>query len=103
MEATIGTRKFFDPCSVFYRFHPSPEMVQLSKWLRALSTDQKHHKSHKTLPSVRLVNPGWAMKFPWLTKVLERRMRAIVVVGDPRGWVNAQRMASRNPRGWYTS
>ncbi|XP_078367452.1 dermatan-sulfate epimerase-like protein [Oculina patagonica] len=95
VEATKSARKFLEPCSVFYRFHPSPETTQLSKWFRALSTDLKSvfpdlpKKNQKALPSVRLEDPGWAMKFPWLKNILERRMRAIIVVRDPRGWVNA--------------
>ncbi|XP_078365141.1 dermatan-sulfate epimerase-like protein [Oculina patagonica] len=95
LDATNGARKFLDPCSVFYRFHPSLETIQLSKWFRALSKDPKGvfpnlpKNQQEALPSVRLIDPGWAMKFPWLTKVLGPRMRAIVVVRDPRGWVNA--------------
>ena len=34
-------------------------------------------------------DPGWTMKFPWLRKVLESGFRAVVVVRDSRGWVNA--------------
>ena len=95
IEATKGARQFLDPCSAFYRFHPTPDTLHLNKWFRALSKDLKSvfpnlaEKYEKALPSVRLVDPGWAMKFPWLTKVVEPRMRAIVVVRDPRGWVNA--------------
>ncbi len=95
VEATKSARRFLEPCSVFHRFHASPETTQLSKWFRALSKDLKSvfpdlpKKHQNSLPSVRLEDPGWAMKFPWLTSVLERRMRAIVVVRDPRGWVNA--------------
>lgn len=95
VEPTRVARKFLDPCSVFSRFHPSPEATRLRSWLRTLSKDPRvvfpnlPKKHHKALPSVRFVDPGWAMKFPWLTKVLESRFRAVVVVRDPRGWVNA--------------
>ena len=95
VNSTRVARNFLDPCSVFSRFHPSPEAMQLKTWLRALSKDPKAvfpdlpEKYHKALPSVRLIDPGWAMKFPWLRKVLESRFRAVVVVRDPRGWVNA--------------
>lgn len=90
-----GAGKFLDPCSAFLRFHPSAEASRRNKWFRALSKDPKRvfpnlpKESHNALPSVRLVDPGWSMKFRWLEKILEQRMRAIVVVRDPRGWVNA--------------
>ena len=95
VEPARVARKFLDPCSVFSRFHPSPDAMWLRSWLRALSKDPRAVSSdlpkdyHKALPSVRFTDPGWAMKFPWLRKVLESRFRAVVVVRDPRGWVNA--------------
>ena len=67
----------------------------LRSWLRALSKDPRAvftdlpERFHKALPSVRFLDPGWAMKFPWLRKVLESRFRAAVVIRDPRGWVNS--------------
>ena len=95
VESRRVARKFLDPCSVFSRFYPSPEAMRLRRWLRALSKDPRDafpdlpEKYHKALPSVRFTDPGWAMKFSWLSKVLESRFRAVVVVRDPRGWVNA--------------
>ena len=95
VEAGRSAKKFLDPCSAFQRFRPSSEGVQISKWLRGLAKDPKGVlpnlplKFHKALPAVRLVDPGWGVKLPGLSKVLEQRMRSIVVVRDPRGWVNA--------------
>ena len=95
VEPTKVARKFLDPCSVFSRFHPSPEAKRLKSWLKALSKDPRTvfqnlpKKHHKALPSVRFADPGWIMKFPWLKKVLGSRPLAVVVVRDPRGWVNA--------------
>ena len=95
VEPTRVTGKFLDPCFVFSRFHPSPEAMRMRSWLRALSKDPRsvfpdlRKKHHKTLPSVRFADPGWAMKFPWLRKVLKTRFLAVVVIRDPRGWVNA--------------
>ncbi|KAL9974976.1 hypothetical protein ACROYT_G012088 [Oculina patagonica] len=92
---TTNSRKFLDPCAVFYRFHLSP------KWLRTLFKDLKSvfpilaEKHHDALPSIRLEDPGWAMKFPLLTKVLGARMRAIVVVRDPRGIKSASKKTRR--------
>jgi len=95
VERARVARKFLDPCSVFSRFHPFPEAKRLRSWLRALSRDPRAvfpnlpKKHHKALPSVRFADPGWAMKFPWLRKVLESRVLAVVVVREPMGWVNA--------------
>jgi len=95
VEPTRVAHKFLDPCSIFSHFHPSPDTMRLRSWLRALSKNPKAvfpdlpKRYHKALSSVRFTDPGWAMKFPWLRKVLETRFRAIVVVRDPRGWVNA--------------
>lgn len=92
VESTTVVHKFLDPCSVFSLFHPSTDAMGLRSWLRALSKDPRTvfpdlHK--KALPSVRFTDPGWAIKFSWLRKVLKSRFRAAVVVRDPRGWVNA--------------
>ena len=95
VEPARVERKFMDPCFVFSRFHSSPEALRMRSWLRALFKDPRsvfpdlRKKYHKALPSVRFKEPGWAMKFPWLRKVLETRFLAVVVVRDPRGWVNA--------------
>ena len=95
IEPMRVVRKFLDPCSVFSRFHPSPEAMRLRRWFRTLSKDPRAvfpnlpKKHQKALPSVRFADPGWAMKFPWLRKVLESRFLAVVVVREPRAWVNA--------------
>ena len=95
VESTTVLRKFLDPCSVFSLFHHSTDAMGLRSWLRALSKDPRAvfpdlpKEYRKALPSVRFKDPGWAMNFPWLRKVLESRFRAVVVVRDPRGWVNA--------------
>ena len=95
VESTRVAHTFLDPCSIFSSFHPSPETERLKSWLRALSKNPRAvfpdlpKKCHKALPSVRFTDPGWAMTFPWLRKVLGSRFRAFVVVRDPRGWVNA--------------
>ena len=89
-----STHKFMNPCAVYARFLPSSDTNKVKKWLRALSEDPKGFlphlakRSRKTLPSVRLGDPGWGMKLTWLRKVVGPRMRAVVVVRDPRGWVN---------------
>ena len=90
-----SVRKFLEPCEVYSRFLPTSDATHLRKWLKALSKDPKlvqpnlPKKSYKALPSVRLGNPGWSMKLGWLRKVAGSRMRAVVVIRDPRGWVNA--------------
>ena len=95
VEPTTAAHTFLDPCSIFSSFHPSSEAERLKTWLRALSKTPRAvfpdlpKRYHKVLPSVRFTDPGWAMKFPWLRKVLGSRFRAAVVVKDPRGWVNA--------------
>ena len=95
VESTSAARNFLDPCSVFSLFQPSTDAMKLRSWLSALSKDPRAvftdlpKRYHKALPSVRFLDPGWAMKFPWLRKVLESRFRAAVVVRDPRGWVNS--------------
>ena len=95
VEYTRVAHKFLDPCSIFSRFHPSPDALHLRSWLRALSKDPRAvfqdfpDKYEKVLPSVHFTDPGWAIKFPWLKEVLESRLRAVVVVRDPRAWVNA--------------
>ena len=89
-----STHKFLNPCGTYSLFLPSNDTAYLRKWLRALSKDPKgflpnvRKISRKLLPSVRLGNPGWSLKLGWLRKVVGQRMRAIVVVRDPRGWVN---------------
>jgi len=90
VEYTVA-HKFLDPCSIVSRFRPSPEAMHLRSWLRDLSKDPRaifpdfSDKYHKVLPSVHFTDPSWAMKFPWLKEVLESRLRAVVVVRDPRG------------------
>lgn len=91
-----GSRhKFLDPLAAYSRFLPSAETDHLRKWLRTLAKDPKGvlpnlpKISQKALPSVRLGNPGWSVKLSWLLKVVGSRMRAIIVVRDPRGWVNS--------------
>ncbi|XP_067054512.1 dermatan-sulfate epimerase-like protein [Acropora muricata] len=79
--------KFMDPCTIYTRLLPPNEMSHVRTTLRALAKDSKN--SRKALPSVRLADPGWSMKLPWIRKVLGSRMRAIVVVRDPRAWVNS--------------
>ena len=94
VESTTVVRKFLDPCSVFSLFRPSTDAMGLRSWLRALSKDPRAvfpdlpKKYQKALPSVRFTDPGWAIKFPWVRKVLKSRFRAAMVVRDPRGWVN---------------
>ena len=89
-----STHKFLNPCGTYSLFLPSNDTAYLRKWLRALSKDPQgflpnlRKISRKLLPSVRLGNPGWSLKLGWLRKVVGQRMRAIIVVRDPRGWVN---------------
>ena len=89
-----STHKFLNPCGTYSLFLPSNDSAYLRKRPRALSKDPKGFLSNlskisrKLLPSVRLGNPGWSLKLGWLRKVVGQRMRAIVVVRDPRGWVN---------------
>ncbi|PFX32259.1 Dermatan-sulfate epimerase-like protein [Stylophora pistillata] len=95
VEVGRGASKFLDPCSTFHRFHLSSEALRDRKWFRGLAKDPKRvlpklpKKLHKALPAVRLSDPAWGLKFSWLSKIVKERMRAIVVVRDPRGWVNA--------------
>ena len=87
--------KFMDPCRAYSRFIPSKDLDHLRKWLRALAKSTKggllhfSKSSRKALPCVRLGNPGWSLKLPLIRKVVGPRMRAIVVIRDPRGWVNS--------------
>ncbi|XP_068724753.1 dermatan-sulfate epimerase-like protein [Montipora capricornis] len=88
-------RKFLDPCTIYTRFLPPDEMSHTRTMLRALAKYPEGFLKNvpkislKALPSVRLGDPGWSMKLPWIRKVLGSGMRAIVVIRDPRGWVNS--------------
>ena len=95
VEVGKGVTKFLDPCSTFHRFHHSSEALHYREYFRYLAKDSKRvfldlpPELLKTLPAVKLSDPAWGLKFSWLSKIVEERMRAIVVVRDPRGWVNA--------------
>ena len=88
-------QKFLNPCSIFYRYRPTKNSVEFIKLLRRIGRDPKTvlpnlpKKSQNALPAVRLIDPGWGIKLPWLRKALEPRMRAVIVVRDPRGWVSS--------------
>lgn len=90
-----STSKFMDPCAAYSCSLLTADIARIKKWLRALAKNPKGilknlpKRSQNALPSVRLGDPGWSMKFSWLRKVVGSRMRAIIVVRDPRGWVNS--------------
>ena len=90
-----STSKFMDPCAAYSYSLPTADIARIKKWLRALAKNPKGilknlpKRLQNALPSVRLGDPGWSMKFSLLRKVVGSRMRAIIVVRDPRGWVNS--------------
>ena len=84
---------FLNPCTLYERYHPSHKSVLISKWFRLvmkkITLPNLPKKSQKSLPAIRLEDPGWSLKFPWLRKVIYPRMRAVIIVRDPRAWVHA--------------
>lgn len=83
-----------DPCSMFQIHQQDQKSINISNWFRRYHRDPKSlnpsfpQRAQTSLPAVHLKDPGWGLRFHWLRRILGSRMKAVIVVRDPRSWVS---------------
>lgn len=93
-RSSIISNDFLDLCSTFQLRHSDYKTKTISHWFRSYLSNPMilgpnfPQKALTSLPAINLKDPGWALRFHWLRRALGMRMKAMVVVRDPRSWVN---------------
>lgn len=93
-STSTHSKGFLDFCRTFQSRFSHEESNVISQWFRnylnnpATLGARFPHKLQTSLPSISLKDPGWALRFHWLRRVLGMRMKAMIIVRDPRSWVN---------------
>ena len=98
--------EFFDPCRLYQVLPPKERETKITRFFRKLLQSPQQvirniypKKLQNALPAIRLEDPGWALRLQWLRRTLGQRVRVVIVLRDPRGWIHAWlRVLKNEPR-----